>query len=319
MKTPHFLLIIVAVAALAAGAGWYVGSSQQSEEVNLSEESAATTTPLVQIPVPEPEEEQRLPDLNGLTIMIPGSEQTAEVMRSETENGGDALYSGTFGDDETGFVAVIDNRLIALDDNMFAVPFAVSYNGSGTFSYLGLLSADSAAQILHVDSYLLGDRIRILDVTADEDSGLITVAILDRHAEQPMTDDPGVDASFIFQPSAEKLDLQSRYYNVMPDEVAISAVAEEDGVTVTGTAPEAWFFEGDFPIELLNANQESITSGFVTRTTPLDMENPSREPVSFGGALDDTQLAEGEAYYLRLERDNVSDNRSLDAFAIIQI
>jgi hypothetical protein len=317
MKTPQLILTLVFVAALALGAGWFLRGYYAEETEPAIDEPAATNTPVVQIPVPE-EESITLPDLDGLLLNIPESSETATVLRTNDTGAGDSLYSATFGENENGFVAVIDNRLTAINEDTFVVPFAVSTGGSGTFSYLGLL-AQAENTLQHVDSYLLGDRIRILDTNADTDTGIVAVTVLDRHADQSMTDDPAHEVVMTFMSQDNSLVLQTTHRNVNPSDVSATAVVDEDTVLVTGAAPESWFFEGDFPVEIVGDDLTVLETGFVTRTTPLDYENPSTSPVPFEGTLSDIVLEEGERYYLRLTRDNVSDDRSLDASALLQI
>ena len=322
MKTHHLLLIIVLVAGLAGVVGWYLGSANPLETASEPSTPTATSTPLVQIPVPNADPAIPLPSLDGLTLTVPETATTVLINTSEdpTQDGqeGVSTYSATFGANQEGFVALVENRLTALNETTFVIPFAVSHNGSGTFSYLGLLSTQNDT-LTHMDSYLLGDRIRILDVSADRDTGLTTITILDRHADQAMADDPNHQVTIMVEQSDNRLTLRQHFQNVEMTEVSVSAVAEKDRVALSGFAPESWFFESDFPVELLDADQEVRASGFVTRTTPLDMDNPSTQPISFTGELDSVTLEDGEDYYLRLHRDNASEDRSLDAFAIIAI
>lgn len=301
MSTKQMLITITIIALLVIGLGWYM-SNGENMDTDMLETSTST-----EITIPSPTTTAiALPEIAGTTLQIPGEDTQARITTETGTSSDDVLYSATFGEDESGFVAVVENRLAALSPTEFVVPFAVSSAGSGTFSYLGLL-VDNDGQLEHVDSFFLGDRIRITDVSVSDT--MITVETLDRHTDQAMSDDPTIVVVRELTAENGSLKLSKEYYGTTPSSISaeIDYDSEEEVLSLTGVAPRNWFFEGDFPIAISSEGGETLYEGYVTMLNTDD----SSDRVPFVGEITDARK-EDDAWLVTLIKDNVSDDRSLD-------
>ncbi len=305
MNTKQMLITITAIALLVIGLGWYLSETNDAKAPEIIETS--TTTTVVTIPV---EDTILLPDLFGIALNVPDFENTTAIIRAEeSTTSEDTFYSATFGSDDEGFIAVVDNRFTAVSAGEFVVPFAVSEGGSGTFSYLGLLMEDKEG-VSHTDSVLLGDRIRITNVSAE--NGIITIETLDRHDDQAMTDDPIVRVIREFSTMDGALLLENEYRNVTPGEISTEFFFNPttNSIVLSGVAPLNWFFEGDFPVSIISADGENVGRGFVSAEATEETE---ANELAFAGEISDIEYTEDEAWLIVFTKDNPSENRSLDA------
>lgn len=74
----------------------------------------------------------------------------------------------------------------------------VNSGGSGTFSYLVLFHRPVPDSLEHRDSVLLGDRVQIVDLRADESGSGVVVTTLGRGEDEPMSAPPTVEATRTF-------------------------------------------------------------------------------------------------------------------------
>lgn len=71
---------------------------------------------------------------------------------------------------------------------LYAVPFAVSNQGSGNFHYVGLFVLNTeSGQRVHLDSYFLGDRVQ--DIRLIDAGRAVKVAYLKHASDQSFADD----------------------------------------------------------------------------------------------------------------------------------
>lgn len=303
MNTKQMLITITVIALLVIGLGWYMSNSERTD-MGLTDTSTST-----EIVIPTPTTTAiALPEIAGTTLQIPDEDASAIITTETGTSSDDVLYSASFGEDETGFVAVVENQLTALSSTEFVVPFAVSAGGSGTFSYLGLL-VDNDGQLEHRDSYFLGDRIRISKVSFAD--GVLMVETLDRHTDQAMSDEPSVSVLRELALDGDTLTLVNEYFNVAKNEISAEVLYDNDAETLrlTGVAPRNWFFEGDFPVRVESLDGELLYEGYVTALGTDD----EGDRVPFVGEITEATKLVDEAWIVTFIKDNVSEDRSLDA------
>jgi hypothetical protein len=304
MNTKQTLITITAIALLVIGLGWYLSETDDAQAPEIIETS---TTTVVTIPV---EEVVLLPELVGIMLSVPDFEgATATITAGANTTSEDTFYSATFGDNSDGFIAVVDNRLAAVSAGEFIVPFAVSEGGSGTFSYLGLL-IENEDGLIHTSSALLGDRIRITDVSVED--GIVVVETLDRHNDQAMSDEPATRVIREFSTMDGKLLLENEYRNVSTGEISAEFFFNPttNSIVLSGIAPRNWFFEGDFPVAIISEDRENIGVGFVSAETT---EETGSGELAFAGEINDIEYLEDEIWFIVFTKDNPSEDRSLDA------
>jgi len=164
-----------------------------------------------------------------------------------------------------------------------ALVLVQSTGGTGTFFY-------AAAAINRTGGYrgtnavFLGDRIAVQGVSVR--NGVIVVDYRDRSPGEPMATPPTV--------------AKSAYLTVRNGELtAVGLLAEEEHVvvdspapgativsplTVSGRARGAWFFEGDFPMSIVDTNGSVIGQGYCTAKGPwmTDKFVPFEGTIAFG-------------------------------------
>lgn len=95
-----------------------------------------------------------------------------------------------------------------------------------------------------------------------------------------------------------------------------AAMQQVDGVTqITGDAHGSWFFEGSFPIVLLDAQSNEVAYGVAT----AEGEWMTDAAVPFAGEIDTTGLVAG-TYFVMLKKDNPSglpENDAQTSFPIV--
>ncbi|MDP9249152.1 MAG: Gmad2 immunoglobulin-like domain-containing protein [bacterium] len=82
----------------------------------------------------------------------------------------------------------------------------------------------------------------------------------------------------------------------------------------TGSVKNAYFFEGNIGINILDENKKVLKRGNAMATTDW----MTVEPVSFSGSIDLTGLPTGPGY-IQIANDNPSDRRDLDKFIYIPV
>ncbi|BDU50405.1 hypothetical protein [Haliovirga abyssi] len=74
---------------------------------------------------------------------------------------------------EKGKVFISNREIVTLNNstsniNYLVIPFSVSNQGSGLFKYIGLFKLNNKAKTInHIDSYFLGDRVKIDSIEYD--------------------------------------------------------------------------------------------------------------------------------------------------------
>lgn len=133
-------------------------------------------------------------------IQIPDSEAKAPL--TELKEYGDTRFAtGKYHDGEENGVVILDYAKITTlnlgsskNEMFFAAPFAVSNQGSGIFWYLGLFELDvNTADIKQIDTFFLGDRIKIQELKPDEPfdvTSSLYVSYLKHSQKQSMAETP---------------------------------------------------------------------------------------------------------------------------------
>lgn len=101
---------------------------------------------------------------------------------------------------ESGSVAVDYSKITALNlgnpeqEMVFAAPFVVTNQGSGSFWYVGLFRLNNqTAHISHIDSLFLGDRIKLNTLTSTDNVDVtpqLQVSYLKHGVKQAMAESP---------------------------------------------------------------------------------------------------------------------------------
>ncbi len=89
----------------------------------------------------------------------------------------------------------------------------------------------------------------------------------------------------------------------------------ESPLTIRGRARGTWFFEGDFPILLKDADGDVIARSYVTAAK----ESMTTDFVDFSGSLSFTRPKPGSPGTLVFVKDNPSDRAELDDFTAIPV
>ena len=85
-------------------------------------------------------------------------------------------------------------------------------------------------------------------------------------------------------------------------------------LSFSGTVKNAYFFEANIGVNILDENKKLLKAGHGTATT----EWMTSEPVSFSGSIDLSGLTPGPGY-IQIQNDNPSDMREYDKFIYISV
>ena len=115
---------------------------------------------------------------NQFYIKIPDTNKKCKI--SEIIDSDSLRYAkGYYVDgDEKGEVLIDNQKILALNQSTeniayFVIPFSISNQGSGIFKYLGLFELNYKAKtISQIDSYFLGDRVKINSMKYDGSENL---------------------------------------------------------------------------------------------------------------------------------------------------
>ena len=125
-------------------------------------------------------EENLIATLNEFVLI----DSTTEMAKGEYANG--VVRGNVFLDFSKIRTPNIGN---SRDSFYFVAPFIVSNQGSGSFYYLGLFEHDvKKLSIKHLDSYFLGDRIRITSIKTD--LNILEIELKVHSIKESMADEP---------------------------------------------------------------------------------------------------------------------------------
>ncbi|MDP6775444.1 MAG: Gmad2 immunoglobulin-like domain-containing protein [Candidatus Latescibacteria bacterium] len=180
--------------------------------------------------------------------------------------------------------------------------------GSGTFAYLAA-AIKSDGGYVGTNAVLLGDRILPHRITVL--SGLAIADYLGRQPDESMSADPTVGRTKILVVDGGRLSAvdpsgESGPHIVVESPSPGSVIASP--LRVSGRARGTWFFEGDFPLLLLDAQGNVLARSYATARGAW----MTRDFVPFEGTLEFRSPEAGINGILRLIKDNPSNRRELD-------
>ncbi len=213
--------------------------------------------------------------------------------------------SFTSGDTQGTLSIMPEHIAVSAKDDTHALVFThliLESGGSGTFSYLALFSyTPESGELLHLDSVLLGDRITFTSLRATE-GAMARVAFLDRRFNEAMTTKPSVSKTFLFMSRAGKLYGTELKEQMIILESPLLGATVESPLRISGKARGQWFFEGSFPITLVDWDGRIIAEG----TAQATGEWMTEAFVPFTAELSFKKPEDGELGALILKKDNPS-------------
>lgn len=197
--------------------------------------------------------------------------------------------SFTSGDTQGTLSLMPEHIAVSAKDDTHALVFThliLESGGSGTFSYLALFSyTPESGELLHLDSVLLGDRITFTSLRTTE-GAMARVVFLDRGFDEAMAVKPSVSKTFLYMSRAGKLYGTELKENMIVLENPLLGAVVESPLRISGKARGPWFFEGSFPVVLVDwdgriiaegpayATGEWMTEAFVPFTAELSFKKP---------------------------------------------
>lgn len=133
--------------------------------------------------------------VNPWTIKIPESSAFTFIDDMEQPQ----IVKGTYEDGaERGEVSIETRFITQVNETTYVSPLVVSNQGSGVFYYLIISKYDEFRQrMVTKGSAFLGDRVRIKDVSIDENQ--VTVKLLQRDEHQAMSEEPSQLTTILFK------------------------------------------------------------------------------------------------------------------------
>lgn len=212
--------------------------------------------------------------LKELIIHIPDSEGTTATLARTNENLD--RFMATFAQNgspvEGSAEALAELAVTDTTTGMSLIPFVVNFGGSGSFIYIGLFEHASTT-LVHRDSFLVGDRVSIENVSFERAGVVIKAVVLykDRKTGEPMTSTPTTPQKMVVEITASTFgeptiyDRETAYKTSYKDLVKIETPAPfntvSSPVTIRGVARGPWFFEASFPIKIVTDKGITIGSG----------------------------------------------------------
>ena len=190
--------------------------------------------------------------------------------------------------------------------------------GSGTFFYLGAALLENG-KFRGINGIWLGDRIG--PPKAFIKNGLITVEYLDRSPDESMTTTPSVEQKryFILNHSILHEIQPAAKGNCKSDLIFLDSPLPgthiSSPLTIKGQARGTWFFEGDFPVILFDAQGKKITESYATAKSQWMTE----DFVEFEGTLEFNGSVSGQKGSLILRKDNPTGLAKFDDFLEIPV
>jgi len=133
--------------------------------------------------------------VNPWTIKIP--ESSAFTFIDDIEQS--PIAKGTYEDGaERGEVSINTDFIVQINATTYVSPLVVSNQGSGVFHYLIVSKYDEFRQrLVTKGSAFLGDRVRIKDISVNENQ--VTVKLLQRDEHQAMSEEPSQLTTILFK------------------------------------------------------------------------------------------------------------------------
>jgi len=173
--------------------------------------------------------------------------------------------------------------------------------GSGTFYYIAA-SINESGRYRGTEAVLLGDRISPGRIGIR--NGVVVVEYTDRRPDEPMSALPSVGRSKVLALRDGRLAEIEPEGNCRSGLIVLDSPAPGARVSsplvIRGRARGTWFFEGDFPVLLLDANGNVVARRFCTAKG----EWMTKDFVPFEGTLTFEKPVSGGRGTLVLKKDN---------------
>lgn len=246
-------------------------------------------------------------EFEGILIAIP-EKQIVAVLE---EDRGRLL--GTFTDAAgagAGFITLDPRDRVLLHDGTHLTPFAVNRGTGDTSVYLGLFALDAEEGAKYLDFVYVGDQVMLTDIEIRKTNSAVVRFIT--------ADGKNSFAYLVFSPgqvtraySVVNADLGDVFVNTPAPNSVLPAGAS---VSVSGGARGWWYFEGSFPVTLLDGAGRTLAQTIATAEGEWMTENvvPYRAEFILPSGY------RGEAS-LRLERDNPSGLPEHDASLVVPL
>lgn len=210
--------------------------------------------------------------VTSLTVAIPDLQTNVSLVPSTTTPG---LFEASFPIRDSGVVGVIraniTEAVVSTSSQVALVPFAVNAGGSGTFIYAGLFTAEGASLRSH-DAHFVGDRVRLTGIRL-VDGSVALIEYLDRAVSDAMTATPSVPhelslpitSDIHFGTEAVKVISTSKY--TYKDTVQVTTDLSgpiASPLVLKGAARGTWFFEGSFPVDVVDGEGVVLGTGIAT-------------------------------------------------------
>jgi hypothetical protein len=208
------------------------------------------------------------------TLMLRLPDEAGEVHFTDIEIGSSAgEHSANFdqgGGLPEGSVALLQEfARVEKSTGDLVVPFAVTYGGTGVFTYLAIFEK-TLDGYFHRDSLIVGDRIGLesLSLSVPQDA-VYTAKLLyrDREAGQAMADvprDPRTLGAIVFDHQFDRHFVTSRdgllYKDVLKVKEPVFNQSVASPLVISGEA-RGWYFEASFPVELVDWDGRIIAQG----------------------------------------------------------
>lgn len=171
--------------------------------------------------------------------------------------------------------------------------------GSGTFYYV-VAAINDQGKYYGTNAVLLGDRVAIQNINIE--NKIIIANYLDRLANEEMTAQPSVGVSrYIKHENNELMDANRKDDLIIVNSpIANSQISSP--LTFSGLARGTWFFEGSFPVSIVNWDGLIIGEGYATASG----EWMTEDYVPFSGTLTFDKPAYGDRGAIIFQKDNPS-------------
>ncbi len=213
----------------------------------------------------------------SIEILVPESKETVRFLNVEIGKAGAASQTFAIPQASNGVISIIDKlgRVHTASGDL-VLPFVVQYGGSGTFNYLGLFEKMDRTYVLR-DSLLIGDRVApealVILANTQGEVGEFTARLSyrDRKLDEPMSaipTEPRTMSVSVKNHRSDSVAILSRDGHHYKDLLIVKTPLVDEAIatplSVVGMARGSWFFEGSFPITLVDAAGKTLADGQAT-------------------------------------------------------
>lgn len=180
-----------------------------------------------------------------------------------------------------------------------AIILSYDAGGTGTF-YYAVAAINEQGKYFGTNAVFLGDRIVGQNISIK--NKILTVNYTDRLPNEAMTAQPSVAVTRYFKYENSKLVDANREDDLIIVDLPIANSQITSPLTFSGKARGTWFFEGSFPVSLVNWDGLIIAEGYATASG----EWMTEEYVPFTGTLTFDKPGYGDRGAIIFQKDNPS-------------